>query len=173
MNSFEGFLSKSADEGKEIIILGDFHCDYTNTSNNSTNTLKFITDLYDFQQLINEPTRSTTMTSSTIDLIFTNLPERISKSGVIHCGISDHNLIFCICKINHKLKSGHKEIFYRDIKSFDLKTFKDCINKAKWEDLFVTIQMLPGKCGMTPFLAHLINLPQSGKNVSELNLYLG
>jgi hypothetical protein len=37
-------------------------------------------------------------TTSLIDHIVTNTPEKISDSGVIHTGISDHSLIFAIRK---------------------------------------------------------------------------
>ena len=39
-------------------------------------------------------------TSSLIDHLVTNTPEKISDSGVIHTGISDHSLIFAIRKIS-------------------------------------------------------------------------
>ena len=39
-------------------------------------------------------------TSSLIDHIVTNTPEKISDSGVFHTGISDHSLIFAIRKIS-------------------------------------------------------------------------
>jgi hypothetical protein len=38
-------------------------------------------------------------TSSLIDHITTNTPEKISHSGVIHTRISDHSLVFAIRKI--------------------------------------------------------------------------
>ena len=35
-----------------------------------------------------------------IDHIATNTPEKISDSGVIHTGISDHSLVFAIRKMS-------------------------------------------------------------------------
>ena len=51
-------------------------------------------------QLIKEATRVTMTTSSLIDHIVTNTPEKISDSGVIHTGISDHSSVFAIRKIS-------------------------------------------------------------------------
>ena len=45
--------------------------------------------------MIDEATRVTMTTSSLIDHIVTNTPEKISDSGVIHTGISDHSLQGC------------------------------------------------------------------------------
>jgi hypothetical protein len=47
-----------------------------------------------FEQLIKEPTRVTATTKTLIDLAFTNKPELINGSGVIHLGISDHSMIY-------------------------------------------------------------------------------
>ena len=48
-------------------------------------------------QLIDEPTRTTSDTSTLmIDCIVTNKPICVSGSRVIHCGISDHDVIFAI-----------------------------------------------------------------------------
>lgn len=47
-------------------------------------------------QLINEPTRVTESSATTIDLIFTNTPEYIFYFVVIHIGIPDHSLIIVI-----------------------------------------------------------------------------
>ena len=44
-------------------------------------------------------TRVTMTTTSLIDHIVTNTPEKISDSSVIHTGISDHSLVFAIRKI--------------------------------------------------------------------------
>ena len=53
-----------------------------------------ITDLCGLHQLINEPTRITEKSSTTIDLIFANEPDKIVCSRVSHVGNSDHSLIY-------------------------------------------------------------------------------
>ena len=50
--------------------------------------------MFQFEQLINEPTRVTDRIRTQIDLAFSNRPELIIKSGVHHIGISDHSLIY-------------------------------------------------------------------------------
>ena len=55
-----------------------------------TNILAEIMNTLQFEQLIKEPTRVTATTKTLIDLAFTNKPELINGSGVIHLGISDH-----------------------------------------------------------------------------------
>ena len=86
-----------------MYILGDLNCDMLKTNNDlnlPTKKIKSLYELYQLSQLIKQATRITMTTSSLIDHIVTNTPEKISDSGVIHTGISDHSLIFAIRKIS-------------------------------------------------------------------------
>ena len=90
-------------ENKEVYILGDLNCNMFKTDKNAnipTKKIKTLYELYQLTQMIDEATRVTMTTSSLIDHIVTNTPEKISDSGVIHTGISDHSLVFAIRKIS-------------------------------------------------------------------------
>ena len=70
-----------------MYILGDLNCNLLeekNLFNMPTNKLYSIYELYQLSQLINEPTRVTMRSSSLIDHVVTNTPEKISHSGVVH-----------------------------------------------------------------------------------------
>ena len=87
-----------------MYILGDLNRNLLQEKalfNVPTSKLNSIYELYQLSQLINEPTRVTLTTSSLIDHVVTNTPEKISHSGVVHTGISDHSLIYAIRKIKH------------------------------------------------------------------------
>ena len=71
-----------------------------NDLNAPTKKIKSLYELYQVSQLIDQATRITMTTTSLIDHIVTNTPEKISDSGVIHTGISDHSLVFAIRKIS-------------------------------------------------------------------------
>jgi len=58
-------------------------------------------DIYGLTQLLTEPTRVTLLSKTLIDLCITNSPEKVSNSGVIHHGISDHSLVFMTRKTHH------------------------------------------------------------------------
>ncbi len=93
----EKLIKQIDDENKEMYILGDLNCNLfeeKNLFNMPTNKLYSIYELYQLSQLINEPTRVTMRSSSLIDHVVTNTPEKISHSGVIHTGISDHSLVY-------------------------------------------------------------------------------
>ena len=61
--------------------------------------------------------------SALIDYFITNEPEKNSKCGMIHTGISDHSPIYAIRKIsiNHKDKENIIEI--RNMKNFNENKF--------------------------------------------------
>ena len=86
-----------------MYTLGDLICDVLKRgkdSNTPTKKIKFLYELYQLSQLIDKQTRITMTTSSLIDYIVTNTPEKIFDSGAIHTGISDHSLVFAIRKIS-------------------------------------------------------------------------
>ena len=97
---FEIFLSKCDAESKELIVIGDINCNMIKSpKDSSTKKLIFLSALYNLEQLIKEPTRVTSTSSSLIDLVFTNQPNNISNSGVIDLGLSDHSLIYAVKKV--------------------------------------------------------------------------
>ena len=54
----------------------------------------------------------TDKSSSLIDLIYTNSPERVVCSGVAHVGISDHSLVYVYPKLSLNLPEGHTPMTY-------------------------------------------------------------
>ena len=134
-NDYDQFLDKCDSEDKEIIIMGDLNCDVSKTPlENHTRELAFVSSMYHLEQLINEPTRTTISSATTIDLIFTNRKENIASSGVIQIGMSDHNLIFCVRKfIPPKSRPVIKEV--RNFKNFVAEEFVADLNKVNWENV--------------------------------------
>ena len=74
-------------------------------------------------------------TSSLIDHIVTNTPEKISDSGVIHTGISDHSLVFAIRKI-YVVKKDEHSIEIRNMKNFNENKFILELMQQHWEYIY-------------------------------------
>ena len=66
----------------------------------------------------------------------TNTPEKISDSGVIHTGISDHSLVFAIRKISVIIKKQENTLEIRNMKNFDEKKFAEELLKQHWEHVY-------------------------------------
>ena len=67
-----------------------------NPQDNNTRHIKRIYNTYEFKQMIKEAIRTTSDTKSLVDHIATVLPDRIASSGVIPCGISDHDVVYAV-----------------------------------------------------------------------------
>ena len=105
--------------------MGDTNCDFLDPSNNNTKNLKQILHSFELTQLIKEPARTTATTKTIIDHIITNKPNMVSNSGVISCGISDHDAVFIERNVRApKLKVPPKILNVRNLKRFDYVSFQ-------------------------------------------------
>ena len=99
-DKFEVLLAKIEAENGESNILGDINCDMmVVTPANETRHLIELCELFQYTQLIKEPTRVTSSTKSLIDLFLTNELVKFATSGVSPIGCSDHSLISACCKL--------------------------------------------------------------------------
>ena len=94
-NKFENVIDKIDAENKELCILGDVnHNLLPEASTLNSLYLTNVFDIYGLSQLITEPKCVIPIAKTLIDLCLTNSPEKVTNSGVIHLGISDHSLMF-------------------------------------------------------------------------------
>lgn len=93
-NNFSMLISES----KECFVIGDLNVNYLKRNDNID--IKQMFRLYGFHQLIQKPTRITVENSSLIDLIFTNTPVNVAFHDVIPTNFSDHEMIYCVRKLN-------------------------------------------------------------------------
>ena len=119
---FENCLRLIDNENKESIIVGDVNSDIlANDPTHLVSEMDFITKLYQYEQLIKDPTRVTKDSASLIDHFYTTKPDYIASSGVKIITISDHYLIYGVRKfqatkqsprIIETLSNLMKHIFY-------------------------------------------------------------
>ena len=84
-------------EDKEFILMDDMNRNMLGKPlDNTTKQIKRIYDAFGLTLLIKEPIRVTSDTQTLIDHAITNRPDLMSGSGVIPCGISDHDVIYII-----------------------------------------------------------------------------
>lgn len=130
---FRSMLS-SCNFDKEVIIMGDFNVNWEDRTDRKN--LKQISDNFDLTQVVKGPTKITQSTRTQIDLIFSNKPERVTKSFKMITGISDHNLVLVTRKLTRKRFCGSKpkeqEIY--KIPNKEQERFKSTIN-LNWSNL--------------------------------------
>ena len=107
----------------EIYLLGDFSINLLQNGNyilnrkgitpregpvhTMLNKYQGFCQIFSLKQLITCPTRITSNTLSLIDHILTNSTEKIFQSGIIDCGMSDHQLSFCTRKLKRGKLNNH------------------------------------------------------------------
>ena len=75
------------------------------------------------KQLIKDPTRITSQTSSLLHVIMIWSSSRVKSSGVVDSVISDHSMIYCTLKLRaDKLRPEYKNV--RSYKNHDSACFK-------------------------------------------------
>ena len=144
----ENLIAKLDLTNLEFFLLGDMNADMASTNYaNNVRQLINIADIYGLHQLISEPTRITDKSSTLIDLIYTNCPERVVCSGVAHISISDHSLVYAFRKLSINFRKGHTSITYRNFKTFNRAKFRNDICNENWEFLAPAID--PTECGQS------------------------
>ena len=91
----ETLISQIDSKNKECIIIGDTNCNLLSEfPDNSTKHLMKLFLTYNFTQVIDERTRTTTDTETLIDHVITNRLDANLEYGVITYDISDHDAVF-------------------------------------------------------------------------------
>ena len=133
MDKLSGMMDSVSAQGQEAILCGDFNCCFMSSSRNDPDCrrLKSLFSCFDFKQIITEPTRITKDTKSLIDLIAVNCPVNIRDSGVISSHLSDHELVYCVRKINWKRAPSQIKTF-RNYAKYDSKRFSEDLEGVDW-----------------------------------------
>jgi hypothetical protein len=129
---FENVLKNLDDEKKEIIITGDFNCDLLkkDSVNPNIKKMKDLIDIYQLQQHIDKPSRTTNYSQTLIDLILTKIEDnKTIDSGLIELGISDHSLVY-ICRKISIPKGKPKLIETRKFRHFNPTDFQNNLREA-------------------------------------------
>ena len=93
LTKLEQSLSK-VDPRSELYIMGDMNIDTSSESSLHKSYVSLL-DVLGLCQIISEPTRITPTSSSTLDHIIVSMGERVTGSGVVGVGLSDHLVTYC------------------------------------------------------------------------------
>ena len=120
----------------EIYVLEVLNCNLLQLNCDChTKQLLELCELYNLSQVINEPTRVTQHSETLLDLCLTTTPEKISCSGVIRSGKSDHDIVFMVRKLNSFRIKRHRTIQKRCLKHFKRELFIKDLENIPWEDI--------------------------------------
>ncbi|XP_034043076.1 uncharacterized protein LOC117525349 [Thalassophryne amazonica] len=140
-------MLRECNHNKELILMGDFNLDWGDSVRRKK--LKGLADKYNLDQLIKGVTRIAKKSSTQLDLIFTNKPERITKSYNLITGLSDHNLTLVarnLTKNRFKFRSK-TPINFLGIPKTQQAEFDNEISDLSWEDVIAS-EDLEGSCNI-------------------------
>ena len=132
---FDVLLAKIEAENVESNIVDDINCDMMAvTPDNETRHLIELCELYQYTQLIKEPTRVTSSSKSLIDLFLANEAVKFATSGVSPIGCSDHSLIYVSRKLTCP-RSIPRIIESRQYKNFVPDDFVNDMALVPWDTI--------------------------------------
>ena len=115
-------LDNALNLGYEIILLGDLNIDTSQKQTRVNNPIYDLCNILNMENLIHDPTRITSSSSTTIDHIITSMSHNHKASGVVEIAISDHYLVYTVLNFYKKFNLP-KIVTIRSFKSFDICLF--------------------------------------------------
>lgn len=127
-------LNDLDNSSKEVFILGDINVNLFNynTDNKTSDYLDMLLSA-NYMPMITKATRITDHTSTLIDHIYTNVPQKISKTGICLADITDHLPIFC--SITNTVIRNDNIKYYRDFTKFNNEAYLRDIEEADFDSL--------------------------------------
>ena len=133
---FELLEENSADFGNtEVILAGDLNTNILKKDAPIYKSFSNFCNLHSLTQLISQFTRVCSSTQTIIDLVITSDKSKIAKSGVIECGLSDHNIIFCTRKIHKAVINCHNTIRFRSKTNYTSEALTAALGKLDWSNV--------------------------------------
>lgn len=91
-------------------IVEDFNTDVSKGNHSLARKLNHFGQQFGLTQTINDHTQVTATSKSIIDLVLILDKDKISQSGAINAGISDHFITYCTQKIPEVLFNSHNAV---------------------------------------------------------------
>ena len=137
IKKIESLFDLASKEKKPLIICGDFNIDILKTSSSAQHFISSVATS-NFTHLISHPTRETNHSSTCIDNIITNMPEKINSAGVIETDLSDHYAVFAVVNSNSSEKIHHQKLtsYRRAYNKMTKITFIENIRNQNWSTVF-------------------------------------
>ena len=135
MNPFRDVLESASAKNKELVVTGDFNCDFlVKSCSKETKELKEIFRNFGLTQLIDKSTRSTEESSTLLDLFASNSPGNITFTNVVASSLSGHDMLIAVRKIN-ACKLPTSTIEWRNYAKYNPSAFCDDLRDIPWDDV--------------------------------------
>ena len=127
--------------GSEFYLLGDINIDFKRSSS-LLSSYKNILNLFNCTQMVNEPTRVTPTTSSTLDHVVTNVKGRVREAGVIAFGFSDRLVTYCSRGTKTQNSDSEPKIKkVRNLKHYNAGKLRIELAKIYWSNVLLSLDV--------------------------------
>ena len=125
-----------SEKNKEIVLLGGFNIDLLKYEKDH-NTADFLDQMYSASLVLylTSPTRITSHSRTLIDSIFSMAISENAISGNMVTSISDHLAQFLFLPIDQFKTNNNKNIYQRNLKSFNQQIFLEDIQNLNWNNI--------------------------------------
>ncbi|KAJ3659570.1 hypothetical protein Zmor_011253 [Zophobas morio] len=132
MKNLENVLNKIFKNNTKLVLIGDFSKDFQ-TNSTDIQALVNLTRSFGLNAKILDYTRIKKCSATTIDNIFTDLPDECCSSGVIEPGLSDHSgQYLCILSKTVNVESKNNYFSTRHINKSGLFQLKEHLKLIDW-----------------------------------------
>ena len=111
---------------KDIVVMGDFNVNMSSYNIEKRKLTRF-GQLNNLEQLVKQPTRTTSTTANILDLIFCNMTH-VHSSGIIDMFLSDHVPVYIVKKMNTKKKKNSVTFTGRTYRNYTTDILHEKIN---------------------------------------------
>ena len=128
-------LLKTTEPSEETYILGDINICLSKSNIGLAKSYMNLLNNNGFTQLIDEPTRIA-QKASILDHIMCNCSEKVSQSGVLPIGFSDHFLTFCTRKTVKQKYNSHNTVNIRSLKRYTTEAYQKSLASMDWAPVY-------------------------------------
>lgn len=134
----DNLAERVTEHGMEWVIGGDFNINLLSSGDNrKKGFIKDFTTRNSLFQQIETATRVTLDSSSLLDHIYVNTPDKIKEAGVLSYSLSDHQATYIIIKKN--LEKKIKTTFWcRNTKFYHITGIKTLLERCCWAEFLAT-----------------------------------
>ena len=122
---------------------------------NGIKTYREFCSIHSLTQIIKDATRITEKTSTLLDHILTNSKEKVSQSGIVDIGLSDHQMIYCTRKLQKEKTNKKTYVKIRSLKHYTKEKFVEKLSKIHFPDYLNTFEDI--KTAYSDFLTNWIS----------------
>ena len=134
LNKLENLIRKLTTKKKSLLLCGDWNIDTLSAHRNQKDLVNLL-QRFNLVNTVIHPTRETTYTSSSIDVMIINRTHYTNLSNIYELGLSDHYAQ--VLTLMHKnIRNTTVKIWKRRFNEYNISKFSDLLRDQTWNEVF-------------------------------------